>query len=116
MHHLDLVFQAREFRVDILDHEFDDGGAIGGRLRAAFLEERHRFGASDGERGRRRDDLGEHGRKPFGALARHHLIEADHRLDVGGDEACGCEFHELSPFDPAAKLLRRRKGLVAQAC
>ena len=38
------------------------------------------------------------GRKPFGGLAGHHFVEADHRLDVGGDEPCGCEFHELGPF------------------
>src|ERR1700677_4919639 len=29
MHHDDLAFQPRKLRVDIIDHEFDDGGAIG---------------------------------------------------------------------------------------
>ena len=59
-----------------------------------------------------RDDLGEDGREPFGGLARHHFVEADHGLDVGGDETCGCEFHELGPFDRAAEAAAS-KGLVA---
>ncbi len=37
MNHLDLVFEVRELRVDIVDHEFEDCGAVGGGFRAAFL-------------------------------------------------------------------------------
>ena len=35
---------------------------------AAFLEERHRFDAPEGQRGGRRDDLGEDRGKPFGVF------------------------------------------------
>lgn len=75
---LDLVLHAIEHRIDILDPELDDRGAVGACLGAAGLEQRDDFGAADGKRRGGGEDLGELRRQPLGRQASDHLVERDH--------------------------------------
>ena len=42
--------------------------------------------AANGERRRRGDDLGENRRQPLGRLSGDHFVEADHSLDIAGNQ------------------------------
>nr|WP_232283461.1 YafY family protein [Sphingomonas sp. PAMC 26617] len=93
MHQHGLAVQAIEDGIDIRDHEFQNGGAVGARFGAPFGKGRHRLHAADAERRGGRDDLGELRREPVGGLTGHSFVEGDHRFDIGGDQADRGELH-----------------------
>ncbi|EGE58975.1 hypothetical protein RHECNPAF_2530050 [Rhizobium etli CNPAF512] len=86
MNKVDFILQPDIFGVDIVHHELDDRRSVGAGLGAAFPKERNGFHAADGECRRRGDDLGEDRCQPLGRLQGDHFVEADHSLDISGDQ------------------------------
>ncbi len=75
LHQLGLILQTSERGIHVLDHELQDCCAVRTRLSTSLTKDRYGLGATDGQGGSRRDDLGELRAKSLGGLASHHLAE-----------------------------------------
>lgn len=103
VHQGNKVRQACIFRSDVLDLKLEKHRAVGTRLCAPLLPERHRFNRADCQNGTRHHDFCKDWRQPLRLDLCDHLVKSDHMFDVVGDDANGCEFHDCSQLHAAPK-------------
>lgn len=87
MHDGDAGFDLIKQGVHIIDHQFDNGGAVGGGFAAAGLEDGDGFGTANRKSCRRGDDFGELRGEPVGRLPHHPFVKGHHGFDIPGDQA-----------------------------